>query len=242
MTHASVFSGIGGPEIAAAMLGWENLFHCEINPFGRAILDYWFPKSKSYEDITKTDFSEWRGKVNVLSGGFPCFVAGTKVLTSDGYKNIESIGIGDKVLTKDGDFQPVNAIMSNEKSDIVRLKAQGMFDYVTTTSNHPFWIGDKEGNFKWKNAGDIKKGDYVAYRCIEGNDCIGTEDFWRMIGRFVGNGWILDGKRSSKIPKGQKGSRENSFVYKVVICCSKKEIGVLSEIIAKAGYHATKSV
>ena len=72
MTHASVFSGIGGPEVAATMLGWENLFHCEINPFGRTVLDYWFPNSKSYEDITTTDFSEWRGRVNVLTGGFPC--------------------------------------------------------------------------------------------------------------------------------------------------------------------------
>lgn len=72
MTHASVFSGIGGPEVAATMLGWDNLFHCEINPFGRAVLDYWFPNSKSYEDITKTDFSEWRGRVDVLTGGFPC--------------------------------------------------------------------------------------------------------------------------------------------------------------------------
>lgn len=72
LTHASVFSGIGGPEIAATMLGWDNVFHCEINPFGRAVLDYWFPKAKSYEDITKTDFSEWRGRVTVLTGGFPC--------------------------------------------------------------------------------------------------------------------------------------------------------------------------
>ena len=72
MTHASVFSGIGGPEVAATMLGWENLFHCEINPFGRTVLDYWYPHSKSYDDITKTDFREWRGKVDVLTGGFPC--------------------------------------------------------------------------------------------------------------------------------------------------------------------------
>ena len=72
MTHASVFSGIGGPEVAATMLGWTNLFHCEINPFGRAVLDYWYPNAKSYEDITTTDFSEWRGKVDVLTGGFPC--------------------------------------------------------------------------------------------------------------------------------------------------------------------------
>lgn len=54
------------------MLGWDNLFHCEINPFGRAVLDYWYPNAKSYEDITTTDFSEWRGRVTVLTGGFPC--------------------------------------------------------------------------------------------------------------------------------------------------------------------------
>lgn len=71
-THGSLFSGIGGSEIAAEIMGWKNMFHCEINPFGRKILDYWFPNSKSYEDITKTDFTEWREKINVLTGGFPC--------------------------------------------------------------------------------------------------------------------------------------------------------------------------
>lgn len=72
LTHGSLFSGIGGPEIAAEEMGWKNMFHCEINPFGRKILDYWFPNRKSYEDITKTNFTEWRGKINVLTGGFPC--------------------------------------------------------------------------------------------------------------------------------------------------------------------------
>lgn len=72
MIHASLFSGIGGPEVAASMMGWENAFHCEINPFGRRILDYHFPESESYEDITKTDFRKWTGKIDVLTGGFPC--------------------------------------------------------------------------------------------------------------------------------------------------------------------------
>lgn len=44
MNHASLFSGIGGHEVTAAMLGWNNIFHCEINPFGRRVLEYWFPK------------------------------------------------------------------------------------------------------------------------------------------------------------------------------------------------------
>ena len=72
MTHASLFSGIGGAEIAATWMGWNNAFHCEINPFGRKVLEYWYPNSESYEDITKTDFSEWRGRVDVLTAGFPC--------------------------------------------------------------------------------------------------------------------------------------------------------------------------
>ena len=72
MTHGSLFSGIGAAEIAAEMLGWDNVFHCEINPFGRKVLEYWFPNSDSYEDITQTDFSSYRGKIDVLTGGFPC--------------------------------------------------------------------------------------------------------------------------------------------------------------------------
>lgn len=72
ITHASVFSGVGASELAAEMLGWKNLFHCEINEFGRKVLNYHFPNARSYEDVTTTDFSEWRGKVTVLTGGFPC--------------------------------------------------------------------------------------------------------------------------------------------------------------------------
>ena len=72
MTHASIFSGIGGAEIAATQMGWSNLFHCEINPFGRRVLEYWYPNSTSYEDITQTDFAPWRGRIDVLTAGFPC--------------------------------------------------------------------------------------------------------------------------------------------------------------------------
>jgi DNA (cytosine-5)-methyltransferase 1 len=72
MKHASLFSGIGGPDLAAEWMGWENIFHCEINPFGRKVLNYYWPNSISYEDITKTDFSIHRGTIDVLTGGFPC--------------------------------------------------------------------------------------------------------------------------------------------------------------------------
>lgn len=70
--HASLFSGIGAPELAAFWLGWQNLFHCEISEFCNTILNYWYPNSIGYENIKTTDFSEWKGKVDVLTGGFPC--------------------------------------------------------------------------------------------------------------------------------------------------------------------------
>lgn len=72
MTHASLFSGIGAAELAAVWMGWTNLFHCEVDGFCNKILDYWFNDSIAYGDIRKTDFRPWRGKVDVLSGGFPC--------------------------------------------------------------------------------------------------------------------------------------------------------------------------
>lgn len=72
MIHASLFSGIGGAEVAASWMGWQNAFHCEIQEYPRKALEYWFPNSISYEDITKTDFTQWGGRIDVLTGGFPC--------------------------------------------------------------------------------------------------------------------------------------------------------------------------
>ena len=72
MTHASLFSGIGGFDLAAEWIGWDNIFHCEWNPFGQRVLAHHFPNSKSYNDITKTDFSIHAGEIDVLTGGFPC--------------------------------------------------------------------------------------------------------------------------------------------------------------------------
>jgi len=72
MRHGSLFSGIGGFDLAAEWMGWENVFHCEWNEFGRKVLNHYWPESKSYEDITKTDFTIHRGEIDVLTGGFPC--------------------------------------------------------------------------------------------------------------------------------------------------------------------------
>ena len=70
--HGSLFSGIGGFDLAAEWMGWENVFHCEWNEFGKRVLNYYWPNAISYDDITKTDFTIHRGAIDVLTGGFPC--------------------------------------------------------------------------------------------------------------------------------------------------------------------------
>jgi DNA (cytosine-5)-methyltransferase 1 len=72
MRHGSLFSGIGGFDLAAQWMGWENVFHCEWNEFGQKVLNYYWPKAISYHDITKTDFTIHRGQIDILTGGFPC--------------------------------------------------------------------------------------------------------------------------------------------------------------------------
>lgn len=39
LSHGSLFSGIGGFDLAAEWMGWENIFHCEWNDFGKRILN-----------------------------------------------------------------------------------------------------------------------------------------------------------------------------------------------------------
>lgn len=72
MKHISLFSGIGGFDLAAEWMGWENVAHCEWNEFCQKILKYYWPNAISYEDITKTDFTVHRGTIDILTGGFPC--------------------------------------------------------------------------------------------------------------------------------------------------------------------------
>jgi DNA (cytosine-5)-methyltransferase 1 len=72
MTHGSLFSGIGGFDLAAEWMGWENKFHCEWNPFGQKVLHHYFPNAEQFTDITKTDFTKYANKIDILTGGFPC--------------------------------------------------------------------------------------------------------------------------------------------------------------------------
>jgi DNA (cytosine-5)-methyltransferase 1 len=72
MRHGSLFSGIGGFDLAAEWMGWENVFHCEWMEFPRKVLDYHFPNADSHIDICKTDFTKYANTIDILTGGWPC--------------------------------------------------------------------------------------------------------------------------------------------------------------------------
>ena len=70
--HASLCSGIGAAELAASWMGWKNEFSVEIDDFCNKVLKYHYPKATHYGNIFEQDFREWRGRVDVLTAGFPC--------------------------------------------------------------------------------------------------------------------------------------------------------------------------
>ena len=72
MNHLGLFEGIGGFSLAARWAGWHTVAWCEINPFGQQVLRHHFPNAKGHDDITKTDFTIYRGTVDIITGGFPC--------------------------------------------------------------------------------------------------------------------------------------------------------------------------
>lgn len=72
MTHASLFSGIGGFDLAAEWMGWTNLFNCEWEEFPRQVLKHNFPNAIQHGDIKELDATAYAGRVDILTGGFPC--------------------------------------------------------------------------------------------------------------------------------------------------------------------------
>ena len=103
-----------------------------------------------------------------------CFVAGTQVLTEDGYAAIETIGPGDKVYaanpeTGEAGYKEVVRTFVSEKDEIVHVKVAG--ETITTTTEHPFYVPNKGWTAAIKlRAGDIlvmSNGEYVVVEQVE---------------------------------------------------------------------------
>lgn len=160
MTHASLFSGIGAAELAAVWMGWKNLFHCEVDDFCNKILDYWFNDSIAYGDIRKTDFTPWRGKVDVLTGGFPCqpfSVAGSRKGAQD-----------DRYLFP----EMLRAISEIQPSWVVGENVTGIITMVQPGSETKMAA---EGDMFGESHLFRKNQHYVLYDIIRSLECVGYE-------------------------------------------------------------------
>ena len=77
MNELALFAGGGGGILAGHMLGWRTVAAVEIEDYPRRILlqrqaDGFLPRFPIWDDICTFDGNPWRGKVDVVSGGFPC--------------------------------------------------------------------------------------------------------------------------------------------------------------------------
>ena len=72
MRYISLFSGVEAATLAWEPLGWEPVAFAEIEPFPSAVLVYRWPDVPNLGDVTKVDWSKYRGTVDLVVGGSPC--------------------------------------------------------------------------------------------------------------------------------------------------------------------------
>jgi DNA (cytosine-5)-methyltransferase 1 len=86
MNHLSLFSGIGGIDLAAHWAGMQTVAFVEQNKFCQKVLAKHWPNVPIFDDVkklTKDDISE---PIDIISGGFPCqpfSIAGNQLGTKD---------------------------------------------------------------------------------------------------------------------------------------------------------------
>ena len=127
--------------------------------------------------MDKIDYSKYVNNVDLLTGGVPCFIAGTRVLTYDGYKNIEDVVLEDKLLTHTGCFQDIINLQKKTYTGFVYdLDIECHPEIITCTEEHPFYVREKKiiwddsmkesittfGEPVWKKANELTSNDYFG--------------------------------------------------------------------------------
>lgn len=86
MTHLSLFSGIGGIDLAAHWAGFSTIALVERDEYCQKVLAKNFPGVPIYDDVTTFDGTRYRGRTDLISAGFPCqphSLAGSRKASGD---------------------------------------------------------------------------------------------------------------------------------------------------------------
>ena len=156
-------------------------------------------------DLTQYLAEPFNDRVIGMWASPPCFAAGTPVVSGRGLVPIEDIEIGDIVLTHLSRWQRVTATMSRQAS-VVRLS-----NGTVCTPDHPYLSRLQEyrqssqpkprkrlrflTDEAWRPASRLK-GVFVASPMrveplnVPAPPIESGEDFWWMVGRWLGDGWV----------------------------------------------------
>ena len=77
VNELALFAGAGGGILGGHLLGWRPVCAVEFNPYAASVLaqrqnDGLLPPFPIWDDVRTFDGHPWRGRVDVVSGGFPC--------------------------------------------------------------------------------------------------------------------------------------------------------------------------
>lgn len=201
LTYATVCSGVECCSAAVADLPMRPVFFSEIEPFPCAVLKFRYPNVPNLGDMGRirvvndgkeitngrTTVALPDGGLDVFAGGTPCFAAGTMVLTPSGYRPIETLAVGDEVVSGSGHVRMVEAVGS-KMSKVGRLKVLGRPEIVCTP-NHPFFCVDMKTDNRRKSETYGKKipaGDYAVTRADESvGKYVGRVSHWQMTAHSV---------------------------------------------------------
>lgn len=125
----------------------------------------------------------------ILTYSFPCGLAGTKILTKQGYKNIEDVTTDDYVITHKNRFCKVNKIMSRLSNHYYKLKGLGV-PKLYLTEEHPLYVL-RDNKPQWVKVKDLNLNDKFAFNINQNNiDVKWTKEHLWLLGRYVADGWI----------------------------------------------------
>ena len=72
MNHISLFTGIGGIDLASEWAGFDTILQVENDPYCLKVLEKHWPTVERCTDIRSLNGRKYRGTIDLLSGGFPC--------------------------------------------------------------------------------------------------------------------------------------------------------------------------
>lgn len=77
MNELALFAGAGGGILGGMLQGWRTVAAVEIEDYPRRVLlqrqaDGLLPRFPIWDDVRTFDGKEWKGKVDIITGGFPC--------------------------------------------------------------------------------------------------------------------------------------------------------------------------